>query len=194
MRRGLLLAALITTLTVSIVAATWHPLWTRPYWVDRFLVEPLESRYQRGSISSLDSFTGVIALSGDDKRFAEAGRLARLYPRLKILLSENTDIDGALIKLGGGIDPSRLILDAKSTNTYENAVFCAAMVKPQARDRWLLVTGALHMPRALASFRKAGLHVEPWPIHDDDASELSLAASAMHEWIGLIAYRVLGRT
>ena len=50
------------------------------------------------------------------------------------------------------------------------------------------------MPRALASFRKAGFHVEPWPIHDDAASELSMAASAMHEWIGLIAYRVLGRT
>ena len=50
------------------------------------------------------------------------------------------------------------------------------------------------MPRATASFRKAGFHVEPWPIYDDASSELSLAASAMHEWIGVIAYRVLGRT
>ena len=194
MRRGLLLGALITTLTVSIVAATWHLFWTRPDWADRFLVEPLESRYQRASISSLDSFTGVIALSGDDKRFAEAGRLARLYPRLKILLSENTDIDGALTKLGGGIDPSRLILETKSTSTYENAIFCAALVKPQAQDRWLLVTGALHMPRAVASFQKAGFHVEPWPIHDDASSELSMVASAIHEWVGLVTYRVLGRT
>ena len=41
--------------------------------------------------------------------FAEAGRLARLYPKLKVLLSEKTDVEGALAKLGGGIDPSRLI-------------------------------------------------------------------------------------
>ena len=111
----MLLAALISTLTVSIVAATRHLLYTRPYWADRLLVAPLESRYQRPSTSSLDSFTGVIALSGDDKRFAEAGRLARLYPRLKLLLSEQTDITGALTKLGGGIDPSRVILETNST-------------------------------------------------------------------------------
>ena len=175
---------------MSIVAATWHLFWMRPELADRFFIEPLESRYQRAPISSLDSFTGVIALSGDDKRFAEAGRLARLYPRLKLLLSEQTDITGALTKLGGGINPSRVILETKSTSTYENAIFGAALVRPQAQDRWLLVTGALHMPRALASFRKAGFHVEPWPIHDDAASELSMATSAMHEWIGLIAYRV----
>jgi uncharacterized SAM-binding protein YcdF (DUF218 family) len=194
MRRALLLGALITTLMALLFAATWHLFWTRPDWADRFLVEPLESRYQRASISSLDSFTGVIALSGDDKRFAEAGRLARLYPRLKILLSEDTDITGALTKLGGGLDPSRVILETKSTSTYENAIFCAALVKPQAQDRWLLVTDAVHMPRAIASFQAAGFHVEAWPMHDSAASELSLAASAVHEWVGLVAYRLLGRT
>ena len=119
------------------------------------------------------------------------GDLARPLPKAQDPPQRaNTDIDGSLTKLGGGIDPSRLILETKSTSTYENAIFGAALVKPQAQDRWLLVTGALHMPRAMASFRKAGFHVEPWPIHDDAASELSLAASAMHEWIGLIAYRV----
>ncbi|MGB8710527.1 MAG: YdcF family protein [Methyloceanibacter sp.] len=120
--------------------------------------------------------------------------LARLYPRFKILLSEDTDITEALTKLGGGISASRVVLETKSTSTYENAIFCAALVKPQAHDRWLLVTDALHMPRAIASFRKAGFHVEPWPIHDDAASELSMVASAIHEWVGLVTYRVLDRT
>jgi uncharacterized SAM-binding protein YcdF (DUF218 family) len=194
MRHVVLLGALITTLTASIFAAIWHLFWTHPNWADRFLVKPLESRYQRASISSLDSFTGIVALSGDNKRFAEAGRLARLYPRLKILLAEHTDITGALTKLGRGIDPSRVILETKSTSTFENAIFCATLVKPKAQDRWLLVTGALHMPRALASFQKAGFQVEPWPIYNDAPSERSLVASAVHEWVGLVAYRFLGRT
>lgn len=174
------------------VAATWHLFWARPDRTDRYLIEPLESRYQRAFISP-DGFTGLIALSGDDRRFAEAGRLARLYPRLKVLLSERTDLVGALAKLGGGIDPSRVILETKSTNTYEDAIYCASLVRPTSHERWLLVTGALHMPRAVASFQKAGFQVEPWPVYGT-TSEASMVSSAIHEWIGLIAYRLLGRT
>jgi len=193
MTRGLLLAGLATTMVVVLFAATSHLLRTRN-WADRLLVAPLESRYQRASVSSLDAFTGVIALSGDDRRFAEAGRLARLYPRLKILLSTHTDVAGALTKLGGGIDPSRVILETKSTNTYENAAFGAALIKPQPQDRWLLVTGALHMSRALASFRVAGFNVAPWPIYDDALPETVKLSQAVHEWLGLLLYRALGRT
>ena len=60
------------TLTVSIFAATWHLFWTRPDWADRFFVEPLESRYQRASISSPDSFTLRLLLKGAASTFAKA--------------------------------------------------------------------------------------------------------------------------
>ena len=192
MKYRLMVGALLPILLASMVAATWHLFWARPDRTDRYLIEPLESRYQRAFISP-DGFTGLIALSGDDRRFAEAGRLARLYPRLKVLLSERTDLVGALAKLGGGIDPSRVILETKSTNTYENAIYCASLVRPTSQERWLLVTGALHMPRAVASFQKAGFQVEPWPVYGT-TSEASMVSSAIHEWIGLIAYRLLGRT
>ena len=192
MKYRLMVGALLPILLASMVAATWHLFWARPDRTDRYLIEPLESRYQRAFISP-DGFTGLIALSGDDRRFAEAGRLARLYPRLKVLLSERTDLVGALAKLGGGIDPSRVILETKSTNTYENAIYCASLVRPTSPERWLLVTGALHMPRAVASFQKAGFQVEPWPVYGT-ASEASMVSSAIHEWIGLIAYRLFGRT
>ena len=192
MKYRLMLGALLPIVLASIVAATWHLFWERPDRTDRYLIEPLESRYQRASISP-EGFTGLIALSGDDRRFSEAGRLARLYPKLKVLLSEQTDLVGALAKLGGGIDSSRVILETKSTNTYENAIYCASLVHPTPWDRWLLVTGALHMSRAVASFEKAGFHVEPWPVYGA-TSEASMVAAAVHEWIDLIAYRLLGRT
>lgn len=160
---------------------------------DRLLIEPLEGRYPRAVIGAPDSFTGIIALSGDDKRFTEAGRLARRLPTLRVLLSSETDLDKALAKLGGGIDPSRVILEMKAKSTYENASFCASLVNPKPQDRWLLVTGALHMPRAVASFREAGFEVEPWPVYDA-LSQASMISPAMHEWLGLVAYRLLGRT
>jgi hypothetical protein len=72
MRRGLLLGTLITTTTALLFAATWHFFWTRPDWADRFLVEPLESRYWRASISSLDSFTLRLLLKGAASTFAKA--------------------------------------------------------------------------------------------------------------------------
>ena len=64
----------------------------------------------------------------------------------------------------------------------------------EIRGAWLRVTGPLHMPRAIASFQMGGFHVEPWPVYDDASSELSMVASALHEWVGLVTYRVLGRT
>jgi uncharacterized SAM-binding protein YcdF (DUF218 family) len=191
-----LLHASFDALIAALIFAAFFCLFlsARSDWVDRLLVRPLEGRYQRAATTSLDTMTGVIAISGDDRRFAEAGRLARLYPNLRILISESTDIAGALLKLGGGIEPSRVILETKSRNTYENAIFGSSIVAPKPEDRWLLVTGALHMPRAVASFEKAGFHVEPWPLHDGAAAGVAMLSPALHEWLGLLAYRLLGRT
>jgi DUF218 domain len=54
----------------------------------------------------------------------------------------------------------RITLEDYSRNTVENAVYSKAIV-PKPGERWLLVTSAYHMPRAIAVFRKAGFPVEP---------------------------------
>jgi uncharacterized SAM-binding protein YcdF (DUF218 family) len=80
-------------------------------------------------------------------------------------------------------------------------------VQPQPGQRWLLVTSANHMPRAMGAFRKAGFTVEPWPVDYRTADKydrylmfeapsegLRRLELAVHEWIGLIAYRLMGRS
>jgi uncharacterized SAM-binding protein YcdF (DUF218 family) len=195
MRYRLIVATLLPTLAAFVVAWAWDLLYASPDWTSRYLIEPLEGRYQRPSAISEEDFTGIIALAGTNypSQIIEAGKLARLYPELKVVISDQSDVGGALAKLGGGIDPSRLIVETKSKSTYQNAIFCALLVHPKPRERWLLVTSALHMPRAAASFKEAGFDVVAWPVYDE-VSQASMVSPALHEWLGLVAYRVLGRT
>lgn len=156
-----------------------------------------------------------LAEAGD--RYVEALRLARLYPDAKIVvsggvgaLSGRGDTDAAISKRffeAFGISPSRLLYEDRSRNTYENAVFTKALVDPQPGQTWLLVTSAFHMPRAVGVFRKADFTIVPWPVDyrtsppvslrvasDGTLGNLARLSTAVHEWIGLIAYYAMGRT
>ena len=79
--------------------------------------------------------------------------------------------------------------------------------QPKPGERWLLVTSAWHMPRSMGVFRKAGFDVEPWPVDyrtadawdllrlfDAPADGLKRLDTAVREWIGLVSYRVTGRS
>ncbi|EFG2886070.1 YdcF family protein, partial [Escherichia coli] len=71
----------------------------------------------------------------------------------------------------------------------------------------LLVTSAFHMPRSVLLFRKAGFEVVPWPADYRSTGEdgpgltghniihtMQTTGVALKEWIGLVAYRLTGRT
>ena len=54
-------------------------------------------------------------------------------------------------------------VEGKSRNTAENATFSAAVLRPDAVRRVLLVTDAMHMPRSRTAFQRAGLDVVAAP-------------------------------
>jgi uncharacterized SAM-binding protein YcdF (DUF218 family) len=104
-----------------------------------------------------------------------------------------------------GVPSDSIIRDTNSRNTRENATNTAAIWREKHFRSGLLVTSAIHMPRALASFRKAGLDVTPWPadlggqyppmnIFDllPDAHYLAVTTLAIKEWVGLAVYRLRG--
>ncbi|MDE2373227.1 MAG: YdcF family protein, partial [Hyphomicrobiales bacterium] len=101
----------------------------------------------------------------------------------------------------------RLTAEEQSRNTIENAVYSRLIANPKPGERWLLVTSAAHMPRAIAAFRAAHFTVEAYPVDwrtsgPVDVSRpfpllsegLAQTDTAVHEWIGLLAYWVAGKT
>ena len=112
------------------------------------------------------------------ERIVETAMLARRFPQAKIaftggdagiLYKSDSEAAGAAQLLTSlGVPRDRLILEANARDTYENAVFLkdeigkAGELGPGAR--WVLITSAYHMPRAMGSFRAAGFEVEPWPV------------------------------
>ena len=151
-----------------------------------------------------------------DRLFAPVG-LARRYPNARIVFtggSANLVSEGPReadysvpILESTGIAKERIIVDRDSRNTYENAIFTKRLVAPKPGERWLLVTSAYHMPRSMGIFRKAGFDVEAYPVdwrmagRDDLFSFTNVSVDglgrteiAAREWIGLLAYRLMGRT
>ena len=221
-RRRLAIGALCAMLAAGVLPA--GPL----------LFHALESRFPVLPQAGLDP-TGIVVLGGavDDivgrsrgqvsldeaaERMTEAVALARLYPKARLVFSGGSN---ALVETGSteaadalalwtqlGVDPSRITLEDRSRNTYENAVLTRALVKPGEGETWLLVTSAWHMPRAAALFRAADFKVTPYPVDFRTEKELArvlrpsrsighglnLFDSALREWIGLAAYRLGGKT
>jgi len=105
-----------------------------------------------------------------------------------------------------GVDEAVIVLETGSRNTHENAVNSLARMRAGGFTSALLVTSALHMPRAAAVFRKAGVRFSPASIDSVSSSieprsifaylpnskALDLSTRAMKEWIGLLVYRLRG--
>jgi uncharacterized SAM-binding protein YcdF (DUF218 family) len=108
------------------------------------------------------------------------------------------------ILLGLGLQPSRLTIEARSLNTWENFVLSRALVKPKPGDTWVVVTSALHMPRTMAIASKANWPMIPWPADymtansshyemRDFTANLRRSDMAFHEAVGLLVYRLSGK-
>jgi uncharacterized SAM-binding protein YcdF (DUF218 family) len=196
------------------------------------LLAPLEGRYPVAP--ALDRVDGIIVLGGAERtgayrrwgtpQFDDAGErvmaavtLAARFPRAQLIF---TGGQGAWIKGKDGLGPSRMtrlawtelgvaseriVLETASRNTAENARLTLERIAPAPGQRFVLVTSAFHMPRAMQSFARAGwTNVTAWPV-DFRSGDLADGASwrldehlsgldiALKEYLGLLVYQLTGR-
>jgi uncharacterized SAM-binding protein YcdF (DUF218 family) len=220
--RALALAAIVV-----LIAAAMLPL-------GALLIAPLENRFPDPP-ADMASPAGIIVLGGaiDDAtsaarsqtvfdeggaRITEAVILAKRYPQALIVYTGGTAslVPGAPsteavrardLMAEMGVAPGRITIETKSRTTYENARFTAVIVHPNPSQRWVIVTSAFHMPRAMGVFEKAGFRPIAYPVAFytlgrwpgdlrlifDPARSLRVFELAVHEWIGLAAYWASGR-
>ena len=167
--------------------------------------------------SEITAARGQLALGDSAERIVAMGDLARRYPDARLVFSGGS---GALLpgdipeaealrahEAELGLAPGRVLYEDRSRTTWENAVETRTLVRPGADERWLLVTSAAHMPRSVGCFRAAGFPVTAYPVdyrtrgagdlhrgRTDAAGGLARTDAAWREWVGLLGYRLSGRT
>ncbi len=142
--------------------------------------------------------------------------LANLYPGAQLVFTggsgsvleqEYKEADSAQTLLNQlALQDRAIIYESESRNTAENAANSYALVTPSADENWILVTSAFHMPRAVGVFCAQDWPVTPYPVDYYSernrllriefafAENLTELRTAIREWVGLIAYRVTGRS
>jgi uncharacterized SAM-binding protein YcdF (DUF218 family) len=217
---------LIVTSLVLLAVAGLSPL-------GNALIVPLEERFPPwdasrgppdgivvlgGSISAdVSAARGAIAFDEAAERITVTAELARRYPNARIIFAggssalifdEGVEAAFAIRQLEDlGVAPQRMTAEGQSRNTIENAVFSRRIANPKPGERWLLVTSAYHMARAIAAFRAAGFPVEAYPVDWRTRGPLDMVQpfpsvgdglrrtdTAVHEWVGLLVYRFTGKT
>ncbi|MBN8995196.1 MAG: YdcF family protein [Rhizobiales bacterium] len=219
-RAALVIAALLLAIS------GWTPFGRAALMVleDRFpqpkLAEPIAGIIMLGGAvdTHITAERGEPTLNEAGERITAVAELSRRFPQARLLLSGGANhvltaqpvTESAVARdllIGLGVDPQRIELEERSRTTCENAEQSLLVAKPNEGGRWVLVTSASHMARAMACFRAVGFSVIPYPVDyrtrgaadlrrpvDSIADGLQALDLAAHEWIGLVTYRLSGQT
>ncbi|MGA3002353.1 MAG: YdcF family protein [Acetobacteraceae bacterium] len=212
---GLALAVLVTASLSPLGNMLFTPLEQRfPYFA--YPDQPIDGIIiLGGSYDTVShSYVSEIVLQEDTEPVSVVPDLARRYPTARIIVSGGSDVsipgpsEAAMVKqtfISWGIPANRILTEEQSQTTAENARFTARLLQPRPQSRWLLVTSPYHMPRAVGAFRKAGFNVmafpagprthgwrEFWWPSNTATDNLRRIDLAIHEWFGLVDYRLRG--
>ncbi len=210
--------ALMRAAIAGFALLSWPPL----EWL---LSRPLEAWYPVEAFHSAADVQAVVVLSAgvkapvperpfslpDGETFSRceyAAWIQRSRPELPVLASggggQKPPMAETMRELlrRAGVPEAMIRTEERSRNTYESAVYSAALLREAAIRRIALVVDARSMPRAAACFRKQGMEVTPAPSAFrvwNGADELLPAWSAiasnewtLHEAAGIAWYRLQG--
>jgi len=155
---------------------------------------------------------------GWDQKLGEAGwartvEAVDLWKRIggRILITGAPTPDGrdsaaaamARLAVRLGVPEDVIVVEPRALNTHENLILSKQLIRGERVRVWLL-TSAVHMPRSMAAARAVGLDATPYPC-DFRANETlewteffpsnqarASAEAAVHELLGIVAYRIRG--
>lgn len=208
---------------IAVVAAAlgWSALWSLPVASD-WLRQQLEKRYPVVDTAQLPRADAVVVLGGgsryawldtpnprpqalESSRLAAAARAWQAGRAPRVVLSGGGEDFGSEARTMAkaiaylGVPASALVLEERSRNTRDNARYTAELTQRLGLKRVLLVTSSVHMPRAYAEFRRAGVDAYAAPVPERSArrsgwrrwlpsgSALWRSGRAFKEYVGLLA-------
>ena len=163
-----------------------------------------------------DAETDMVKYGGNADRYLGVLRPYREGKVKKILVSggaanylEPDTREGEMLErlyLLCGINADDILLEDRSLNTYENALYAKPILEATGENKFLLITSAAHIRRAVACFEKQGIEVQPFAVMNSVGNrrfELDYLFvphvanfhkwhSLIHEWIGFLTYKVRG--
>jgi len=147
-----------------------------------------------------------------EARLVEGIRIQKSLPDAKLLVSGGSEVPGesdALMMQDAarilGVSPQQIVIENTARDTPQQAEEIKRFV---GSDRFILVTSALHMTRAMALFAKQGLAPIPAPAdfyikrrYASFNAETFLPTSSggpradalFHEWLGILWEKLRGR-
>lgn len=220
-RKSSLRARTVVLCLLPLVVTQWTP-------AGRWLLICLEQRFPHEAVfpgGLPEDLTGLVLLGGSfilpdseergetvhnyaASRLFESIAVARRYPKSRIVFTGNP----REVRLASrvfeeqGVAPARITYESGSFNTRDNARNTFELVRPQADEKWALLTSALHMPRAVGLFRGAGWRILPYPVNYLTSGRFSALdwlsvphaanahawRAAAHELAGLLHHFVTG--
>lgn len=160
---------------------------------------------------------GMTGLNEGGERLTAGVELARRFPGAKLIFTggsasvvygDETQLPSRMTRelwLSLGVPPGQILLEDRSRNTSENAIFTRDLLKPRQGQVWVLVTSAFHMPRSVQTFERNGWSgLIPYPVDfrsggqtfrlewrlDDHLQQMNIATK---EYLGLLVYGMVGK-
>ncbi len=228
----LLLKGAISAAKCFLLPATLFSLVIMLYPLGDSVIYPLETRFSKPDVMP-QQVDGIIVLGGGEQlksslswnsaelgaggdRYIGAAILAKRYPKAPVIFTGGNSMLGLqgigdegriarTLLTAVGIAEQRLIIESKARNTAENFLLITPLL-PKLNGRYLLVTSAFHMPRAMGIARQQGIDTIAYPV-DYRSNQpalrqwgfniyehLEVLEPAWREWVGLTAYYLSGKT
>lgn len=218
-----------TGIALAVIGVSWALFWSLPastLWAGG----RLEQLYPHTLPMKLPTTQAIVVLGGSTansrlnwfepydsqltaSRVNTAGILYRAG-RAPLIVLSGAALDGSISEARmmantleqQGVPKSALVLETRSYTTYENGLYTSELLRDRNISRVLLVTSALHMPRAMAVFRKQGVDViaAPSPAQivvpgdpgfsfwQPSLRVLGASRSIVKEYVALLVYWVRG--